>query len=351
MSQTQPLECRILERVKNRDKIGVWGFGNVSRDVVLSLVEQGLGKEIVFYGRPKEKHPNRAGAWIEDLKANSIHRPRIYGTNQTDDMAGLDVIFIGAGVPRKPGQSRRDLLGVNTEVIAKASLEIRRLYEGCGAKNFPILVYMGNPVTAMTWVGYKASGFPRENIMGQAGNLDARRICHAVANLIGLSGNDMKGIVFGEHGDSMVTSTRFFSVGGVPLDDMVRAQGIDPAVILGAIENAKKGGTHFVNETGQSASAGPARAACDMMRCMILGETEVQPVIAVIEKEYGLLKKEDGLDSMSFGVPAKIGPYGVEKIYELPVDDIRGGLERSAAIIKEDIKAAAGILKEKFGIS
>jgi malate dehydrogenase len=265
-------------------------------------------------------------------------------------MAGLDVIFIGAGVPRKEGQSRRDLLGVNTEVIAKASLEIRRLYQGCGTKDLPILVYMGNPVTAMTWVGYKATGFPRENIMGQAGNLDARRICHAMAKLIGLSGNDMKGIVFGEHGDSMVTSTRFFAVGGVPFDDIARAQGIDPDVVKSAIEDAKKGGTHFVNETGQSASAGPARAACDMMRCMILGETEVQPVIAVIQKEYGLLKKEDGLDSMSFGVPARIGPHGVEKIYELPVEDIRSQLERSASIIKEDIKAAAGILKEKFGI-
>ncbi len=351
MSQESPLECRILERVKERDKIGVWGFGNVSRDVVLSLVDQGLGKEIVFYGRPKEKYPNRAGTWIEDLKANSIHRPRIYGTNQTDDMAGLDVIFIGVGVPRKEGQSRRDLLAVNTEVIAEASFEIRRLYQGCGTKDLPILVYMGNPVTTMTWVGYKATGFPRANIVGQAGNLDARRICHALSKLIGLSGNDLRGIVFGEHGDSMVASTRFFSVGGVPLDDVVRAQGIDPAVINRAIEDAKKGGTHFVNETGQSASAGPARAACDMLRCMILGEAEVQPVIAIFEKEYGLLKKEDGLDSMSFGVPAKIGPYGVEKIYELPVEDIRGQLERSASIIKEDIKAAAGILKEKYGIT
>jgi malate/lactate dehydrogenase len=117
------------------------------------------------------------------------------------------------------------------------------------------------------------------------------------------------------------------------------------------MDEAKKGGTHFVNETGQSASAGPARAACDMLRPMVKGESEVQPVIAIIEKEYGLLRKEDGLDSMSFGVPAKIGPYGVEQIYEFPVQDIRGQLDRSAAIIKEDIKGAAGILKEKYGIS
>jgi malate/lactate dehydrogenase len=117
------------------------------------------------------------------------------------------------------------------------------------------------------------------------------------------------------------------------------------------MREAKKGGTHFVNETGQSASAGPARAACDMIRCMITGETEIQPVIAIIEGEYGLLKKEDGLDSMGFGVPAKIGPYGIEKIYELPVEDIREDLDRSAAIIKEDIKGAAEILKDKFGIT
>lgn len=105
-----------------------------------------------------------------------------------------------------------------------------------------------------------------------------------------------------------------------------------------------------MGETGQSASAGPARAACEMMRCMITGETEIQPVIAILEKEYALINKEDGLDSMGFGVPAKIGPQGLEKIYELPVEDIRTDLERSATIIKEDIKGAAQILKERFSI-
>jgi malate dehydrogenase len=348
----QPAEaCRFIERVKERDKVGVWGFGNVSRDVVLSLVDEGLGKEIVFYGRPHEKYANRAGAWVDDLKANTVRRPRLLGTNDVEDMAGLDVIFIGVGVPRREGQSRRDLLAINTEVIAKTSLQIRRLYEGCSSKDLPILIYMGNPVTTMTWVGYRATGFPRENIMGQAGNLDARRICYALSRVLGLSGNDMRGIVFGEHGDSMVASSRYFTVSGIPLDNVIKVEGVDPATVKAVIEEAKKGGTHFVNETGQSASAGPARAAVDMLRCIIHGESEVQPVIAVIQKEYSLINDEDGLDSMSFGVPAKIGPYGVEKVYVLPVEDFRDELTRSAAIIKEDIKVAAGILREKHGIS
>ena len=213
------------------------------------------------------------------------------------------------------------------------------------------LLGVRNPVTVMTWVGYKATGFPRENIMGQAGNLDARRICHAVSRELGLFGNDMRGIVFGEHGDSMVASPRFFTVGGIPLDIFARATGTPAEKIMDIINEAKKGGTHFVNETGQSASAGPARAACDMLRCMITGESEVQPVIAVLEKEYALIREEDGIDSMSFGVPAKIGPYGIEKIYELPVEDIRSDIERSAGIIKEDIKSAARTLKEKYGIA
>ena len=108
MERTPSGECRYFERVRERDKVGVWGFGNVSRDVVLALVDEGLGKEILFYGRPKDKYPNRAGAWIDDLKANTVRRPRILGTNQLEDMVGLDVIFIGVGVPRKKGQSRRD---------------------------------------------------------------------------------------------------------------------------------------------------------------------------------------------------------------------------------------------------
>jgi malate dehydrogenase len=184
MNHDSAKACRFIERVKERSKVGVWGFGNVSRDVVLSLVDAGLGKEIVFYGRPKDRYPNRAGAWIEDLMANTVRRPRILGTNSIDDMVGLDVIFIGVGVPRKEGQSRRDLLAVNTEVIAEASLEIRGLYEGCSDEDLPILIYMGNPVTVMTWVGHKVSGFPKANVMGQAGNLDSRRICRAVAQLL-----------------------------------------------------------------------------------------------------------------------------------------------------------------------
>jgi malate dehydrogenase len=130
----------------------------------------------------------------------------------------------------------------------------------------------------------------------------------------------------------------------------MKAAAVDPAEIKKIIEDAKKGGTHFVNETGQSASAGPARAAVDMLRAIITSEPEVQPVIAVLENEYGLLKPEDGLDSMSFGVPAKIGAYGVEQIYELAVDDIRSELDRSAAIIKGDIRTAGEMLKETFGI-
>jgi malate dehydrogenase len=343
-------ECRYIERVKERNKVGVWGFGNVSRDVVLTLVEQGLGKEIVFYGRPQKGYPNRAGAWIEDLKANAIRRPRLLGTNKIEDMAGLDVIFVGVGVPRKEGQTRSDLLAVNTKVIAETSLEIRRLYESCSPDDLPILLYMGNPVTAMTWVGYKASGFPKTHIMGQAGNLDSRRICYAISRLLGISGSDMRGIVFGEHGDSMVAHPRYFTVSGISLEHIMQTEGIAAAQINEVMENAKKGGTHFVNETGQSASAGPARAACDMLRAVISGEPEVQPVIAVLEKEYGLLREEDALDSLTFGVPARIGPDGVQKIYELDVRDIRDAIEQSAHLIKKDIITAAESLKTTFGI-
>jgi malate dehydrogenase len=342
--------CFLVQRPREMDRIGVWGFGNVSRDVVVFLVDECLGKEVVFYGRPQREYPDRAGAWVEDLKANATRCPRLVGTNRVEDMAGLDVIFVGVGMPRKEGQTRRDLLAVNTEVIAQTCLEIRRLYGACGEDRLPVLIFMGNPVTTMTWVGYKVTGFPRDKVMGQAGNLDARRICHAVAKELGLSGNDMRGIVFGDHGDSMVVSPRFFSVGGIPLDVFVRSQGGDPGRIQALIEEAKKGGTHFVSATGHSASVGPAKAAGQMLRCIIAGEPEVQPVVAILEREYGLIRPEDGLDSMGYGVPARIGSAGVERICELPVDDIREALEASAALIKEDTRTAAAILGEKFAI-
>ncbi len=342
--------CLVVPRRREMDRIGVWGFGNVSRDVVVFLVDEGLGKEIVFYGRPQKDYPNRAGAWVEDLKANSTRRPRVLGTNKVEDMAGLDVIFIGVGVPRREGQSRKDLLSVNTEVIAQTSLEIRGLYGGCAQEELPVLIYMGNPVTSMTWVGYKVTGFPREKVMGQAGILDARRVCHAVSMELGLGGTDMRGIVFGDHGDAMVVSLRYFSVGGVPLDVFIRSQGVDQGRILEVVEEAKKGGTHFVHATGHSASVGPAKAVGQMLRAIITGEPEVQPVVAITQGEYGLLRDADQMDSLAFGVPARIGSLGVEKIYELPVEEIREELERSADSIKEDTRAAALILREKYGI-
>jgi malate dehydrogenase len=318
--------------------------------VVVFLVDEGLGKEIVFYGRPQPDYPNRAAAWIEDLKANATRRPRLVGTNSLEDMAGLDVIFVGVGVPRREGQSRRDLLQVNTEIIAQTSLEIRRLYGGCDPQRLPVLVFMGNPVTTMTWVGYKVTGFPRQKVMGQAGNLDARRICYAVARELGISGNEMRGIVFGDHGDSMVVSPRFFSVGGIPLDLLLKAKGVDPSRIGAILEQAKKGGTHFVEATGHSASVGPAKAVGQMLRAIVSGESEVQPVVAILEREYGLIEPRDGLDSMGFGVPARIGPNGVEEIYQLGVEDIQQALIQSAEPIKEDTRSAAAILREKFGI-
>jgi malate dehydrogenase len=349
MNEESAGTCRLFPYRKERNKIGVWGFGNVSRDVVLSLLSEGLGKEIVFYGRPKGDYPNRAGAWIEDLKANLSRGPRLMGTNSVEDMAGLDVIFVGVGAPRREGQNRSDLLSGNTRLLAGTTLQIRELYEGCGDKDKPILIYMGNPVTAMTWVGYKMSGFPRENIMGQAGNLDSRRICYAISKALGVSVKDVQGIVFGEHGDSMVATARYFSVRGIPLEVFLEMESIDRKVIDTIIEEAKKGGTHFVNETGQSASAGPARAAGEMLRAIISGESEVQPVVAILKDEYRLLKEGDELDSIGFGVPARIGPYGVEKIYELNAEGIRPELETSAALVKKDIRTAADLLKQEYG--
>jgi malate dehydrogenase len=350
MSTKQTFSCKVIERERERDRIGVWGFGAVSRDVVLSLIHQDMGKEVVFYSRPKGDFQHRAEAWIDDIKANVTTRPRLVGTSDHCGMAGLDVIFIGVGVPRRPGMTRDDLLSVNTEVIARTCLQIKELYTDCAPEDLPILVFMGNPVTCMTWVGWKASGFPRANIMGQAGNLDTRRICQAISGVLGLSGHHVNGVLFGDHGDSMVADPRFFSVNGIPLLDYLKAMGVDPGQVDQVIDSAKKGGTHFVNEVGSSASAGPAKAACEMLRCIIKGEREVQPVIAILEEEYGLIDSKDPVKSLGFGVPARIGPLGIEDIIMLPVEPVREQMLASAANIKGNIEFAAKVLKEKLGI-
>lgn len=318
--------------------------------MVLTLIHQDMGKEVVFYSRPKGDFKNRAEAWIDDIKANVTTRPRLRGTSEVCDMGGLDVIFIGVGVPRKPGMTRDDLLSINTEVIARTCLDIKDLYAGCSQSELPVLVFMGNPVTCMTWVGWKASGLPKSNIMGQAGNLDTRRICQAISGVLGLSGHNVNGILFGDHGDSMVADPRFFSVNGIPLLDYMAAQNVDPGQVEAVIDLAKKGGTHFVNEVGQSASAGPAKAACEMLRCIIKGEREVQPVVAILEDEYGLVLPGDPVSSLGFGVPARIGPGGVEEVIRLDVGPVKDQMQASAANIKANVEFAAKVLKEKFDI-
>ena len=148
----------------------------------------------------------------------------------------------------------------------------------------------------------------------------------------------------------MVADPRFFSVSGIPLLDFLASQKVDPQKVSEVIDLAKKGGTHFVNEVGQSASAGPAKAACEMLRCIIKGEREVQPVVAIVEDEYGLVKPDDPVKSLGFGVPALVGPKGLEKIIQLEVDPVRELMDASAANIKENVEFAAKVLKDKFDI-
>lgn len=246
---------------------------------------------------------------------------RVTGTSDYKATAGSDVVVITAGIPRKPGMSREELIGTNAKISRDVTEKV--VTESPDA----ILIYVTNPLDAIVYLGYKVSGFPKQRVIGQAGVLDTARYRAFIAMEASVSVQDVQAMVLGGHGDDMVPLTRYTSVGGIPLTEFLSSESID-----GIVERTRKGGGEIVELLGDgSAYYAPAAATVQMVEAILKDQKRVIPVTAYLEGEYGL-------HDMFIGVPVVLGAGGVEQIVEVSLNKSeRAMLEQSAASVRRTL--------------
>ena len=285
-----------------RKKIAVIGAGNIGGVLAQLAVQKNLGDVVLFdvvEGMPQGKALDMA----EGLPVANLDWA-VKATNSYSDIRGADVVIVTAGLARKPGMSRDDLLKVNTDIQKQVAQGIREF----APEAFVIVI--SNPLDAMVYINKKVTGFPKERVMGMAGVLDSARFRAFVAWELGVSVQDVQAVVLGGHGDTMVPVPRLSSVGGVPLTDLLSEEKINAIV-----KRTQDAGGEVVAllKTG-SAFVSPAMAAIEMAEAILHDRKRILPVAAYCEGEYGV-------SGYFMGVPAVIGGKGVEKILEIKLND------------------------------
>lgn len=301
-------------------KITVVGAGNVGATTACKLAEKNLANEIVLIdiveGTPQGKALDLwESAPIEGFDC------RCTGTNSWDDTAGSGLVVVTAGLPRKPGMSRDDLLEKNTGIVKSVAEQIRRVSPQA------IVIVVSNPLDVMTWVARKVTGFDPSRVFGMAGVLDTARYRSFIALHLGVSVRDISAMVLGGHGDSMVPLPRYTTVSGIPLTEMM-----DEAVIEAIIQRTRDGGAEIVKllQTG-SAFYAPAAAAVEMAESVIKDRKRVLPCACYLDGQYGL-------HDVYVGVPARLGRAGVEAVIELELSAAeKEALARSAEDVRSNI--------------
>jgi malate dehydrogenase len=309
-----------------RRKIALIGGGQIGGTLAHLVGLKELGDAVLFdivEGLPQGKSLDIAQAGpIEGYDA------RLKGTNSYADIAGADVVIVTAGVPRKPGMSRDDLIGINLKVMAAVGDGIRQH----APDGFVICIT--NPLDAMVWALQQFSGVPREKIIGMAGVLDSARFRHFLAEELNVSVEDVSAFVLGGHGDTMVPMPRFSTVAGIPLPELVKMGWISQERLDKLIQRTRDGGAEIVGllKTG-SAFYAPATAAIEMAQSYLRDKRRVLPCAAYVNGRYGI-------KDLYVGVPVVIGEKGVEKILELELTaDERAALMKSADAVRGLIDA------------
>jgi malate dehydrogenase len=246
---------------------------------------------------------------------------RLIGTNGYDETAGSDLFVVTAGLARRPGMSRDDLLAKNAEIVKGVAEQIRRTSPAA------IVIVVSNPLDVMAYVTLRVTGFPRERVIGMAGVLDSARFRSFIALELGVSVEDTHAFVLGGHGDSMVPLARYSTVAGIPLPAL-----LPPERIEALIERTRKGGGEIVQLLGAgSAYYAPSAAVAQMVEAVVRDKKRILPCAAWLTGEYGL-------EDVFVGVPVKLGRRGIEQIVEIELTaEERQALQRSAAEVKESM--------------
>lgn len=304
-----------------RYKIALIGGGQIGGNLALIAAEKELG-DIVIFDIPKMEGIVKGKALdIMQLRPHDGYDVNINGTSDYKDIEGSDVIVITAGIPRKPGMDREDLMSINLDIMKDVAKNVKEY----APDSFVIVI--SNPLDAMVYTFYKVSGFSKNNVVGMAGALDSGRFRTFIAMETGYSVQDITCMVLGGHGDSMVPITRLATVGGVPLTDIVSAERLTEIE-----DRTRYAGGEIVKLLGNgSAYYAPAQCAMEMAESYLKDKKRVIPCAALCEGEFGI-------DGYFIGVPTVIGCGGVEKILEIKLNaDERSMLNNTLDVVKKTV--------------
>ena len=294
----------------------VVGAGNVGATAAQEIARRDYASVVLV--DIKEGLPQGKALDLNEAGPVLGYEPTITGSNGYEETARSDVVVITAGLPRKPGMSRDDLVTTNEQIVGSVTREV------AGHSPDAILMVVSNPLDAMCHVAKNVSGWPRERVFGMAGILDTARFRAFIAWEIGASAKDVIAVVLGGHGDQMVPVVSATSVGGVPLTELASAEAVETMV-----ERTRKGGGEVVELLGTSAWYAPGAAVAQMVDAVMLDQKRVLPCTALLRGEYGI-------DDLYLGVPVKLGASGVEEIVELELTGAeRAALEESAAAVRD----------------
>ncbi|KOY80586.1 malate dehydrogenase [Lysinibacillus macroides] len=283
-----------------RPKIAIIGAGHTGTTVALMAAQQELG-DIVLVDIPELENPTKGKA-LDLLQTAPIQQfnSHITGTANYAEIANADIVVITAGIARKPGMSREDLISTNAAIISTVSQHIKQY-----APNSYVIV-LSNPVDAMTYVCLQATGFSKNRVMGQSGILDTARFNTFIAEALNISVEDISSFVLGGHGDEMVPLVRYTYIGGIPLEKLM-----PPAQIEQLVERTRKGGGEIVALLGNgSAYYAPAASIIVMLEALLKDKKRILPVIAYLQGEYQV-------HNVCIGVPVVLGGNGIESVVEL----------------------------------
>lgn len=300
-----------------RKKVTVIGAGNVGANCALRIADKELADVVLLdiaEGIPQ-------GKGLDILQSGPVqgYDVSIVGTNDYADTANSDIVVITAGIARKPGMSRDDLLAINNDVVRSAA--VSAIQHSPNA----ILILVTNPLDVMCWAAWKATGLPKNRVIGMAGVLDTARFKTFLGEALDVSVENISALVLGGHGDTMVPITRLTNVSGIPLSELLPQEQIDAIVT-----RTQNGGAEIVKhlKTG-SAYYAPSAATVEMVESILKDKKKVLPCCALLEGEYGI-------NGLFFGVPVKLGATGIEKVYEVQLNDAeKAAMAKSAGAVQE----------------
>jgi malate dehydrogenase len=308
-------------------KITVIGAGNVGATAAFRLAEKQLARDLVLLD-VVEGVPQGKGLDMRETGPVGLFDTRVVGTNDYRDTAGSDIVVITAGLARKPGMTREDLLMKNATIVRDVTDNIMQ-----HSKN-PIIIVVSNPLDIMAHVAAVRSRLPKERVIGMAGVLDSARFRSFIAEELGVSMQDVNACVLGGHGDAMVPVVKYTTVAGIPIAELMPKEKIDALV-----ERTRNGGAEIVNLLKQgSAYYAPAASAVEMIEAIVLDRKRVLPCSVCLAGEYGI-------NGTFVGVPVKLGRNGVEQVYEIDLAPAElEALKASAAIVDENVRMLDSIL-------